>query len=92
MRLNATFFGAGFQKYFIVASEEEDDKSDIEEDEDALLRDQLLRDFAATDEQDKGRLEIADSKTKKSDNTGWWNFVQWWLHFGSRNIRRIAHA
>lgn len=87
-----TFFGAGFQKYFIVASEEQDDKSDIEEDEDALLRDQLLRDFAATDEQDKGRLEIADSKTEKSDNTGWWNFVQWRPHFGSRNIRRIAHA
>ncbi|KFY94163.1 hypothetical protein V498_04016 [Pseudogymnoascus sp. VKM F-4517 (FW-2822)] len=87
-----TFFGTGFQKYFIVASEEQESISDIEEDEDALLRDQLLRDFAATDEQDKGRLEIADSKTEKSDNTGWWNFVQWRPHFGSRNIRRIAHA
>ncbi|KFY97708.1 hypothetical protein V500_01952, partial [Pseudogymnoascus sp. VKM F-4518 (FW-2643)] len=87
-----TFFGAGFQKYFIVASEEQEDKSDIEEDEDALLRDQLLQDFAATDERDTKRLEIADSKTEKSDNTGWWNFVQWRLHFGSRNIRRIAHA
>ncbi|KFZ15860.1 hypothetical protein V501_02515 [Pseudogymnoascus sp. VKM F-4519 (FW-2642)] len=81
-----------FQKYFIVASEEQENISNIEEDKDALLRDQLLRDFVATDEQDKRRLEIADSKTEKSDNTGWWNFVQWRPHLSSRNIRRIAHA
>ena len=31
------FFRIGFQKYFIIASEEQENISDIEEDEDALL-------------------------------------------------------
>jgi hypothetical protein len=88
-----TFFGIGFQRYFIVANQEHQEEAESgEQDEDALLRDQLLREFAEAEEQAQERLEIADSKTEKSDNTGWWNFVQWRPHFGSRNFRRIAHA
>ena len=87
-----TFFGHIYQRYFIVASEEKSRESSADEDEDAAIRDQLLREFDDLDTQDQKRLEIADSKTEKSDNTGWWNFVQWRPHFGSRNIRRIAHA
>src|SRR5882757_10169332 len=64
----------------------------VDDDEDTTVRDQLLREFNEIDERDTKRLEIVDSKTEKSDNTGWWNFVQWQPHFGSRNIRRIAHA
>lgn len=89
-----TFFGTGFQRYFIVKCQEDtcSQAEVVEEDEDALLRDQLLQEFAKAKEQAQERLQIADSKTKKSDNTGWWNFVQWRPHFGGRNIRRIAHA
>ncbi|KAH7323443.1 hypothetical protein BKA65DRAFT_481262 [Rhexocercosporidium sp. MPI-PUGE-AT-0058] len=50
----------------------------------------LLQEFNDVDEQDWKRF--VDSKTEKSDNTGWWNFVQWQPYFGSRNIRHIAHA
>jgi hypothetical protein len=91
-----TFFGTGFQRYFIVKCQEgtspQAEAVDNDNNEDAAVRDQLLREFNEIDERDKKRLEIADSKTEKSDNTGWWNFVQWRPHFGSRNIRRIAHA
>lgn len=38
------------------------------------------------------RLQIADSKTEKTDNTGWRSFVQWRPHFGDRIVRLIAHA
>jgi superfamily II DNA helicase RecQ len=88
-----TFFGNAYQRYFIVASDQgPEDIRSTDDDEDAAIRDQLLREFNEIDEQDTKRLEIVDSKTEKSDNTGWWNFVQWRPHFGSRNIRRIAHA
>jgi len=90
-----TFFGVGFQQYFIVAVERQDQDQDIqaeETEEDIAVRDQLVWEFNDMDQQHIKRLEIADSKTEKSDNTGWWNFVQWRPHFGSRNIRRIAHA
>jgi hypothetical protein len=88
-----TFFGVGFQRYFIVECQEETSpQAEAEDDEDAAIRDQLLREFNDIDERDTKRFEIADSKTEKSDNTGWWNFVQWRPHFGSRNIRRIAYA
>jgi superfamily II DNA helicase RecQ len=91
-----TFFGTGFQRYFIVKCQEEAftqaEAVDDNNNEDAAVRDQLLREFNEIDERDAKRFEIADSRTEKSDNTGWWNFVQWRPHFGSRNIRRIAHA
>lgn len=91
-----TFFGHIYQNYFIVASQEPPEASSEAEpaaqDEDAAVRDQLLREFEERDEQDQKKLEIADLKTEKSDNTGWWNFVQWRPHFGGRNLRRIAHA
>jgi len=101
-----TFFGIGFQRYFIVESRTEDEESSINTetvggdadpgpglvDEDVEIREQLLREFNELDQQDEERHEIADLKTEKSDNTGWWNFVQWRPHFGGRNIRRIAHA
>ena len=90
-----TFFSHIFQRYFIVAIQDPEASSEVdarEEDEDALLRGQLLREFQERDEQDQKKLEIADLKTEKSDNTGWWNFVQWRPHFGGRNLRRIAHA
>jgi len=61
-------------------------------DEDAEIREQLVKEFDDLDRKDEERHEIADLKTEKSDNTGWWNFVQWRQHFGGRNIRRIAHA
>jgi superfamily II DNA helicase RecQ len=90
-----TFFGHIFQRYFIVAIQDPEASPEVdarEEDEDVLLRGQLLREFQERDEQDQKKLEIADLKTEKSDNTGWWNFVQWRPHFGGRNLRRIAHA
>jgi hypothetical protein len=92
-----TFFGNAYQRYFIVASK--GSPADVstpavsaKADEDVLLRDQLLREFNDTDEHDRKRLEVADLRTEKSDNTGWWNFVQWRPHFSGRNIRRIAYA
>ncbi|KAE9362510.1 hypothetical protein N431DRAFT_452667, partial [Stipitochalara longipes BDJ] len=91
-----TFFGTGFQRYFIVKCQEETspqaEAADDNNDEDAAVRDQLLREFNEIDERDAKRFEIANSRTEKSDNTGWWNFIQWRPHFGSHNIRRIAHA
>ena len=69
-----TFFGTGFQRYFIVKCQEEAstqaEAADDDNNEDAAVRDQLLREFNEIDERDTKRLEIADSKTEKSDNTG----------------------
>ncbi|KAF4625068.1 hypothetical protein G7Y89_g13098 [Cudoniella acicularis] len=66
-----TFFGVGFQRYFIVKCQEETppQAEAADDDEDAAVRDQLLREFDEIDERDTKRLEIADSKTEKSDNT-----------------------
>ncbi|KAH6689248.1 hypothetical protein BKA61DRAFT_717661, partial [Leptodontidium sp. MPI-SDFR-AT-0119] len=73
-----TFFRTGFQRYFIVTNQEEAfpqaEAADDDNNEDAAVRDQLLREFNEIDERDTKRFEIADSKTEKSDNTGWWNF------------------
>jgi len=87
-----TFFGVGFQRYFIVATPEANSEAHSDVEEDVAIRNQLLREFKDLNDQDQKRLEIVDDKTEKSDNTGWWSFVQWRPHFGSRNIRRIAHV
>jgi hypothetical protein len=75
-----TFFGVRFQRYFIMECQEEtsleaeaeaEAEAVDDDNEDAAVRDQLLREFNETDERDTKRLEIIDSKTEKSDNTGW---------------------
>ncbi|KAF8846481.1 hypothetical protein BDZ45DRAFT_756095 [Acephala macrosclerotiorum] len=69
-----TFFGVGFQRYFIVECQEKTssqaEAEDDDNNEDAAVRDQLLREFNEIDERNTKRFEIADSKTEKSDNTG----------------------
>lgn len=74
-----TFFGTGFQRYFMVKCQEgtspQAEAADDDNNEDAAVRDQLLREFNEINERDIKRFEIADSKTEKSNNTGWWNFI-----------------
>jgi hypothetical protein len=93
-----TFFGKGYQRYFIVKDEAvevgdgtQDQESDLEDDE-AAAEKQLVQEWAQKDKEREAKLAIAELETEKSDNTGWWNFVQWRPHIGGRNMRRIAHA
>ena len=88
-----SFFEGFNQKYFIVEKKSnltEKDKDLPKDDQDDLA--QLLLEFSEGRKEDAEKLAVVEKELEKSDNTGWWNLVQWHNHFGECNIKRIAHV
>jgi hypothetical protein len=72
-----TFFGVGYQRFFFTESRSTvHPVGFVVQDNNVEVEKQLVRKFHDIDKQDQIRLQVADSKMEKTDNTGWWNFVQ----------------
>jgi hypothetical protein len=56
------------------------------------LRQKFLREIKEGREKDADQRKILDATMEKIDNTGWWTYTWWQMHFGNRHLGNFAHA
>ncbi|KAF9729764.1 hypothetical protein PMIN01_12628 [Paraphaeosphaeria minitans] len=91
VKMQSFFPASGRQRYFVVcvpdvADSGADARAHKEEVED------ILAEYARTQEERKRQEQVMDAEVAKTDKTGWWKFTEWPEHFANRNCVHLAHA
>ena len=89
--MQSFFPASGRQRYFTVQAPVQGRHAALPR-TDRESVDELLQQFAATQEKRERQEQVMEAEVAKTDKTGWWKFTEWPEHFANRNCVHLAHA